>query len=54
MFKANDKNTRVTSMMCFYFGVFYVTHISSVSTVHFEYVNVTWLNWFVKNELTCC
>ena len=37
MFKFNNKNTRTTSI------VFIVTPLSSVSTVDFEQVNVSWV-----------
>ena len=37
MFKFNNKNTRTTSI------VFTVTPLSSVSTVDFEQVNVSWV-----------
>ena len=50
MFKVNNKNTRTTSMTFFIVNFEHISNItlSSVSTIDFKQVNVSWVSLFSK------
>ena len=56
MFKANNKNTRTTSLTsfwCCYCELWtYFTHFSSVPVAEFEQANVSWVPCHMRNETT--